>query len=281
MVFSQSWGIYIHGGSDGASHRIMYLQAAGDKRATTVAKLFLGATSIFGWPTRVRCDKGRENVCVMLLMELQNPGGVSKPVLAGRSVHNTRIERLWREVHRIIGYRFKVIFYFLERIEALDLDNRLDIWILHTIFLPVINRALRHFQETWDYHKCSSLPQERSPLREWIDGNCRRPRPGTVDPAFEVEDDFAIDPHIQPQELADQEVEEENFSTEDIAEAVDYLQGSAPDNSQWQPPLPEDVLQDGMQMFAVDPADESDTACQGAYFSLWEWVLGMLAEHEQ
>ena len=81
--------------------------------------------------------------------------------------------------------------------------------------------------------------------------------------------------------MADQEVEEENFSTEDIAEAVDYLQGSAPDNSQWQPPLPEDVLQDGMQMFAVDPADESDTACQGAYLSLREWVLGMLAEYEQ
>ena len=81
--------------------------------------------------------------------------------------------------------------------------------------------------------------------------------------------------------MANQEVEEENFSTEDIVEVVDYLQGSASDNSQWQLPLPEDVLQDKMQMFAVDPADESDTTCQGAYLLLREWVLGMLAEHEQ
>ena len=98
--------------------------------------------------------------------------------------------------------------------------------------MPVIKRALYWFQETWGHHKSSSLQQERSLLYERIEGNCRRPRPGTVDPAFEVEDDFAIDLHIQPQELADQEVEEENFSTEDIAEAVNYLQGSAPDNSQ-------------------------------------------------
>ena len=78
-------------------------------------------------PERVRCDKGRENVEVKFLMYMLNDGTVLKPVLAGRSVHNTRIERLWREVHRVVGQHFKDIFYSLEESEMLDVDNPADI----------------------------------------------------------------------------------------------------------------------------------------------------------
>ena len=57
-------------------------------------------------PKRVCCDKGRENVGVIFMMYVLNNGVVLKPVPTGRSVHNTRIERLWREVHRVVGQPF-------------------------------------------------------------------------------------------------------------------------------------------------------------------------------
>ena len=88
----------------------------------------------------------------MFIMYLYNDGKILKPVLTGRSVHNTRIERLWREVHRVVGLRFKDIFEYLEAQGYLDIDNPLDIWILHSIFISIISRSLKAFQKTWNFH---------------------------------------------------------------------------------------------------------------------------------
>ncbi|KAE8206338.1 hypothetical protein CF327_g7573 [Tilletia walkeri] len=63
------WKIVIHGAIDGKSRIVTYLQAAGNNRADTVAKLFLGGVAGRGWPSRVRGDHGGENVKVMELME--------------------------------------------------------------------------------------------------------------------------------------------------------------------------------------------------------------------
>ena len=63
----------------------------------------------------------------MFIIHLYNDGEILKPVLTRRSVHNTRIEQLWREVHCVVGLRFKDIFEYLEAQEYLDIDNFLDI----------------------------------------------------------------------------------------------------------------------------------------------------------
>lgn len=60
-------------------------------------QLFLSATDNFGWPSRVRTDCGGENVRVQELMEeYRDPNRGSN--LAGSSVHNQRVERLWHGV---------------------------------------------------------------------------------------------------------------------------------------------------------------------------------------
>ena len=68
-----------------------------NNKAETTVKCFQKATKEFGVPSRVRSDKGGENqlVCYFMVSH-RGPGRGSH--IAGSSVHNQRIERLWRDV---------------------------------------------------------------------------------------------------------------------------------------------------------------------------------------
>ena len=60
--------------------------------------LFRRATNVWGQPSHVRADDGGENIAVGGLMIRCGGGGSPGSFITGPSVHNTRIERLWREV---------------------------------------------------------------------------------------------------------------------------------------------------------------------------------------
>ena len=78
---------------------IVFLRCSTNNKASTVFELFQQAVQKFGLPSRVRSDKGRENMDVamhMLSHPLRGPNRGSH--IAGRSVHNQQIERLWRDL---------------------------------------------------------------------------------------------------------------------------------------------------------------------------------------
>ena len=114
--------------------------------------LFRDAVVHYGVPSRVRCDRGGENVDVARLM-LERRGLNRHSVIAGSSVHNQRIERLWVEVRRIVITKVKNLFLFLEEQGRLNRTSDVDIQCLHYVFEPRINSALLDFVKMWNDHR--------------------------------------------------------------------------------------------------------------------------------
>ena len=145
------WKIVTHGAIDGYSRLVVFLQASNNNRASTVYEYFIKAIRVFGLPSRIRTDQGRENVTVARHM-LQNRGLDRNSVLVGSSVHNQRIERLWKDMHRCVTIMFYRLFYYLEQHDMLNPINNVHLFALHYVFLPRINRALKDFVSYWNHH---------------------------------------------------------------------------------------------------------------------------------
>ena len=91
-----------------------------NNKASTVFDSFLGAVEKFGLPSRVRTDKGGENVDIaryMLSHPLRGPDR--------GSVHNQRVERLWRDLFYGCNHTFYTLFSCMEDSGILDNNNNI------------------------------------------------------------------------------------------------------------------------------------------------------------
>ena len=163
-----NWGFVIHGAIDGFSRLIVFLKCSTNNKSETVKQCFLAATEHFEWPSRVRTDHGGENVKVWELME-ERRGTNRGSYLAGTSVHNQRIERLWRDVFCAVCHIFYYTFQSMEECGALQRTNKLHMYVLHFIYLPRINNALNSFASAWNQHPIRT-EHNWTPLQIWTNG---------------------------------------------------------------------------------------------------------------
>ncbi|KAK1223937.1 hypothetical protein PQX77_013176 [Marasmius sp. AFHP31] len=145
------WRIVIHGFVDGHSRMVTGIRASDNNRPDTVVTLFHRARLVHGTPSRIRGDHGTENLHVAEWMEA-NFGVERGSYIWGRSVHNIRIERLWRDVTRGFGAKWKVFFQDLEIMADLRPNWDAHIWLLHYLFLDAINEDAIEWAETWNHH---------------------------------------------------------------------------------------------------------------------------------
>ena len=140
-----------HAGIDGYSRLIVFVHCSDNNQSSTVYEYFLEAIRKYGLPSRVRTDQGRENIMVARHM-LESRGMNRGSIITGSSVHNQRIERLWKDMFQSVIATYYRLFYFMEQQDLLDPLNEIHLYIIHYVFLPRINRSLRKFQDAWNHH---------------------------------------------------------------------------------------------------------------------------------
>lgn len=162
------WGFHTHGCIDGFSRFILYLECETSCDAYVVLKHFVRAATRYGVPSRVRSDYGGENVDIALLMNLLR--GITRGShLTGESVHNERIERLWRDVHKDATSLIYEELYSLEDDNKLDVDSEIDRFAVKFVYLPVINKQLQSFRMGWNCHSLRT-EKHKTPQQLWIEG---------------------------------------------------------------------------------------------------------------
>ena len=162
------WKLVIHGAIDGYSRLIMYLRVANNNRADTALAAFRLGVEQYGLPSRVRTDRGGENVLIGEYM-LHTRGTGRNSIIMGRSVHNQRIERLWRDLFCGCICFFYFTFYQLENDGLLDVNSSLDIFAVHLVYLPIIQEHLTQFQNGWARHRIRT-EHNQTPTALWIEG---------------------------------------------------------------------------------------------------------------
>ncbi|XP_052061799.1 uncharacterized protein LOC127701866 [Mytilus californianus] len=162
------WGFATHGCIDGFSRFITFLRCGINNTASTVLQLFVFACCSYGVPSRVRSDHGGENTKVALFMNLIRQ---RTSHITGKSVHNQRIERLWRDMYTQVTSKFYNEFCQMEEdpVINLDPDNMIHRSALQYVYLPAINRSLEEFRNGWNGHKIRS-EGHMSPSQIWMSG---------------------------------------------------------------------------------------------------------------
>ena len=171
----------------------VYLTCNNNNYATTVLQSSIQAINTFFIPFWVCCDYGGKIIEVAKFM-LSMRGFNRDSVLTESSVHNQRIERLWRDVFQRVTGNFYKLFNRMEEVGILDPLNNVHIYCLHYIFILRIQMALGMYASAWNQHPISG-EGNLSSMQLFIKGTHKLLEGGKVAEDFfaVIEDDYGIE----------------------------------------------------------------------------------------
>ena len=118
----------------------------------TVLECFTDAVSTYGLPLRVRVTWEEKT----LELHSSQPEREASRIIMGCSVHNQRIERLWRDVFQGCISLYYQLFTHLETGGLLDPCSEVHVFALHFVYLLHIQRSLDYFCTAYIHHPISS-----------------------------------------------------------------------------------------------------------------------------
>jgi hypothetical protein len=145
------YNIVVSAAIDGFSRLCPYIRCSDNNTAITTLSHFEIGVTRYGCPSRVRTDLGGENVAIADFMIITR-GSNRHSILVGKSTHNQRIERFWRDVYKEILSKYYLIFQYFEDREF-DVNDECSMFVLHYLFIRLINEDLDRFRNAWNNHK--------------------------------------------------------------------------------------------------------------------------------
>ena len=159
------YGIVLHGCIDGFSRKIMWFAFRDNNSSDTVGELHRRAILEHGLPRVIRTDYGFENSKIWATTNALRDLGYRVKFIRGRSVHNQRIERLWRDAHDVTDELTGILTGW-ERSGILNIENAEDLLAMHYVILPYANEiAQRWVNGAWNSHRMRTM--RASPNTVW------------------------------------------------------------------------------------------------------------------
>ena len=122
------------------------LQCHSNNRADTDFAEFLAAVWRFGLPSCVMTNQEVKNEDNARYMLTHPERGLNRGShITGRSMHNQRVERLWRDVYYACTLKYYWLFSYMEDIHILDPSSKIRLFCLHMVYIPLVNHHLRDF----------------------------------------------------------------------------------------------------------------------------------------
>ncbi|KAK0152192.1 hypothetical protein N1851_006424 [Merluccius polli] len=121
---------------------------------------------------KLRADQRVENVDIARCMFTVR-GTARGSFIAGKSVHNQRVERLWRDVWSVTCQYYDVL-HSLEEEGFIDLSFAVHLFCVGYVFIPRLQSDLQHFTESWNCHPLRT-EGNLTPNQLWMIGMLQAP----------------------------------------------------------------------------------------------------------